>query len=227
MTRSTIASRSVSISAGDARLRPKACWEPIERRRGRRRTGGDRDCWRGHGGGVPRQHRGSSRARPRATRASSPAVVTPMPRSRTAVAGPIPQIRSTGRGWRNASSSPGGTRRSPSGLATALAILARCLVRAMPTVSGQPEALAGAAAKAGGDLPRCAGDAAPFRGRRGRLRRSRAPRRTGSCPRRGRRAHGSPPRMRPFAGGRRRACGQSRLALLPPIAVRMPYAFAS
>ncbi len=54
------------------------------------------------------------------------------------VLGPTPQSRSTSSGWRNASSCSGGTSRSPSGLPTRLATLARNLVRATPTVIGSP-----------------------------------------------------------------------------------------
>ena len=64
-------------------------------------------------------------------------VVIPIRWSRPAVTGPTPQSRSTGSGWRNASS-VGGTTRSPSGFATALATLARNFVRATPTVIGRP-----------------------------------------------------------------------------------------
>src|SRR5207248_711222 len=56
----------------------------------------------------------------------------------SAVFAPTPQSRRTGSGCRNASSRSGGTRSSPSGLASWLATLARNLVRAMPTVIGSP-----------------------------------------------------------------------------------------
>ncbi len=52
--------------------------------------------------------------------------------------GPTPHSRSTGSGCRNSSSFPAGTTSSPSGFATALATLARCLVVATPTVIGNP-----------------------------------------------------------------------------------------
>ncbi len=63
-----------------------------------------------------------------------------MPRSCSfaAVAGPTPQSASTGNGCRNAVSPSAGTTSSPSGLAARLATLARCFVRATPTLSGRP-----------------------------------------------------------------------------------------
>ena len=62
------------------------------------------------------------------------------PRSRSFrdVIGPTPHSRSTGKGWRKACSSPGGTTSSPSGFATPLATFARNFVHATPTVSGSP-----------------------------------------------------------------------------------------
>ena len=56
-------------------------------------------------------------------------VVMPAARSFRDVTGPTPQRRSTGRGWRKASSPSGGTTSSPSGFATALATFARNFVR--------------------------------------------------------------------------------------------------
>ena len=70
--------------------------------------------------------------------ATSPTVVIPRARSLPDVTGPTPQSRSTGSGWRKASSPPAGTTSRPSGLATALATLARNLVGATPTVMGRP-----------------------------------------------------------------------------------------
>ena len=65
-----------------------------------------------------------------------------MPRSCSfaAVTGPTPHSRSTGSGWRKASSRSGGTTSSPSGLATPLATLARNFVLATPTVMARPTA---------------------------------------------------------------------------------------
>ena len=70
--------------------------------------------------------------------ATSPTVVMPRSLSLAAVTGPTPQSRSTASGWRNDSSSWGGTTSRPSGLATPLATLARNFVRATPTVMGRP-----------------------------------------------------------------------------------------
>ena len=53
---------------------------------------------------------------------------------------------------------PGRDEEEPVGLGDCAGDLARCFVRAMPTVSGQAQALPGGAAEADGDLPGCAGD---------------------------------------------------------------------
>jgi hypothetical protein len=71
-------------------------------------------------------------------RATWPTVAIPLARSFREVTGPTPHSRSTGSGWRKASSPCGGTTSSPSGFATPLATLARNLVRATPTVTGRP-----------------------------------------------------------------------------------------
>ena len=71
-------------------------------------------------------------------RAMSPTVVIPRSCSFAAVTAPTPHTRSIGSGWRKASSSSGGTTRSPSGLATPLATLARNLVLATPTEIRRP-----------------------------------------------------------------------------------------
>ena len=70
--------------------------------------------------------------------AMSPMVSTPRACSLAAVLAPMPHIRSTGSAWRKASSRPLGTTSNPSGLDTALATLARNLVRATPTLIGRP-----------------------------------------------------------------------------------------
>ena len=70
--------------------------------------------------------------------ATSATVSMPCARSLSAVTAPTPHNRRTGSGCRNASSRPGGTSSSPSGLASWLATFARNLVRAMPTVIGSP-----------------------------------------------------------------------------------------
>ena len=211
VTRSTIATRSVSISPGER----CAC---VRRRAGSRSSAGGGAGGRGGGRGCcARACRCRAAARPRimrergsrGTRASSPTVAIPMRCSRAAVAGPMPQIRSTGSGCRNASSRSGGTRRSPSGLATALAIFARCFVRAMPTVSGSPTRSRAAAAEADGDLEGRAGDPLHAADVEERLVDREPLDRTGSCPRRARRAPCSPPRTRPCAGGRRSPAGRA------------------
>ena len=137
-TRSTSATTEVSTSSVGRGPRPSARCAPIERRRRPTST------WRGS-----RLWASAWRWRPAAwpsiaTRVASPSCATsptresPRSRSLPAVTGPTPHSRSTGRGWRNASSRSGGTTSRPSGLATALATLARNFVRATPTVMGSP-----------------------------------------------------------------------------------------
>ena len=91
--------------------------------------------WRGGGG-----RRGRRGWRARASGgicASSPTRWMPRSCSFAAVFGPTPHSRSIGSGWRNASSSPGSTTSSPSGLPTWLATFATDLVRATPMVMGR------------------------------------------------------------------------------------------
>ncbi len=138
VTRSTSAISDPAISSGGRGRRPSACWAPIERRRPVVRTRrGSRLwarawTWRP----LPRPRTRTNAASPAA--AASPTVVIPTAWSLPVLTLPTPHSRSTGRGWRKASSSPTATSRSPSGLADALATLARCFVAAMPTVIGSP-----------------------------------------------------------------------------------------
>ena len=136
--RSTSATTMVSRSSGDRGVRPSARCAPIERRRRPTRTRRGSRLW-------ARAWRCRPDARPSietsvasASWATSPTVVIPRLRSFPAVTGPTPQSRSTGSGWRKASSPSGGTTSRPSGLATPLATLARNLVLATPTVIGRP-----------------------------------------------------------------------------------------
>ena len=77
VTRSTIATRSASISAGDRRHRPNACWEPIERRRGRDSTGRGSRLWASAWRWRPRRPAEHARPAPPGAPASSPTVATP------------------------------------------------------------------------------------------------------------------------------------------------------
>ena len=95
-------------------------------------------------------------------------------------------------------------RSRPSGLATPLATLARNFVRATPTVIGRPTRSRTSPPQPGGDLDRRAGEPLAARGRRGRPRRSRAPRPAASCPRTPR-TRPCWPRSRPTSGARRRS----------------------
>ena len=137
-TRSHRASSMAPSSDSGRARRPNARCEPIDLRLRPVWTGrGSRwwaSAWMCRPAPGPRIDTTAASGRP----ATSPTV--PMPRSCSlpAVIGPTPQRRSTGSGWRKASSSPTGTCRSPSGLATALATLARNFELATPTVIGSP-----------------------------------------------------------------------------------------
>ncbi len=165
-----------------------------------------------------------ARRAPRSARRGDLADGARCPRSCSlpAVTGPTPQSRSTGSGCRNASSPSGGTTSRPSGLATPLATLARNLVRATPTVIGQPDPFpAPRAAAAPRSPPACPRPAAARR-RRGTPRRSRSLDQRRGVARR--------PRTPPCWPRSRRTCGaattiargHSRRASAPPIAVRTP-----
>ena len=98
----------------------------------------DRGCAPARGGAGRRRGPSSATSAVSPSCATSPTVVIPRSCSLLAVTGPTPHSRSTGSGWRNASSPSGGTTSRPSGLATPLATLARNFVRATPTVIGSP-----------------------------------------------------------------------------------------
>ncbi len=131
-----------------------------------------------------------------------------------------------GSGWRNASSPCAGTSSNPSGFATALATLARNLVRAMPTVMGRPTSLA---TRARNVRPISTG--AP------RMRRSPATSRNASStemPSTSGVVSWKIANTRRLAsvyaanrGGTTITVGQSLRAALPPMGVEMPNAFAS
>ena len=94
-------------------------------------------------------------------------------------------------------------------MATPLATLARNLVRATPTVTGDPDALADVSAQALGDLDWACPRSGASRGRRGTPRRWRGPRRAGWRPRRPDRAPCSPPSRRTCAAARRSPRGRA------------------
>ena len=127
-----------STADHDFGRQPIAHCAPIERRRTPTRTRrGSRLCesacsWR------PAARPSSETSWFSLSRATCATVVIPCAWSLPAVTGPTPHTRSTGSGCRKASSPPAGTSSSPSGLATALATLARCFVVAIPTVIGSP-----------------------------------------------------------------------------------------
>ena len=140
VTRSTRATSVASRAAGDLGERPSARCEPIERRRRRGSTGRGSRLWASAWRCRP-EARPSIEASASSERwATSPTVSIPTRRSFPAVTGPTPQSRSTGSGWRKASSRSrsGDTTSRPSGFATPLATLARNFVRATPTVTARP-----------------------------------------------------------------------------------------
>ena len=114
---------------------------------------------------------------------------------------PTPARRAAGAGSPARPSS--GTTSRPSGLASALATLARNFVRAMPDADRQPDPLADRPSQPDRDLDGRCRRSAPCRARRGTPRRSTAPRRAASCRRTPRRDPCSPACTPPFAAGRR------------------------
>jgi len=137
-TRSTSATSDSSTSpAGLGRL-PSARCAPIERRRRPTSTGRGSRLWARAWRCRPPAGPSIATSADSGSSATSPTVWTPRACSLSAVTGPTPHNRRTGNGCRNASSPSGGTTSSPSGLATALATLARNFVRATPTVIGSP-----------------------------------------------------------------------------------------
>ena len=158
--------------------------------------------------------------------ASSPTVRTFHAWRRLAVAGPTPQTHSTGSGWRNASSRSGGTAISPSGFATPLATFARNFVRATPTVTGKPTRSRTAARRrtaistgvpAMRSIPRTSRNASSID----------SPSTTGDASSNTANIARLASVYASWRGRTTIASGQSRRACRPPIAVRMPYAFAS
>ena len=104
---------------------------------------------------------------------------------------------------------PGWDEEEPVGLRDCAGDLGQVLGAGDADRDGQTETLAGACSGGGRRSPTVCRRSAPCPGRRGTPRRSRAPRRTESCPRRARREHGSPPRMRPCEGRRRAPAGRA------------------
>ena len=126
------------MASGDLGERPSARCDPIERRRRPTCTGRGSRLWASAWRCRPAARPSIETSAASASWATSPTVLIPRSRSLPAVTGPTPQSRSTGSGWRKASSPSGGTTSRPSGLATPLATLARNFVLATPTVIGRP-----------------------------------------------------------------------------------------
>ena len=233
-TRPAVRIRPATRSTSPIRMPRRA--PPATRAGGRARAA--RRSSAGAGGPVPAAGRSCARARAgdgptrgRASRPASrsaqqrdladgrdPALRGASPPSR----GPTPHSRSTGSGCRNSSSRSAATTSRPSGLATALATLARNFVRATPTVIGRPTSLTDAPTQPRRDLDRRPRDVIAARGRRGTPRRSTAPRPPGRCPRTPRTPPCSPPSRPPSAAARPPPRGTGRRAAAPPIAVRTP-----
>ncbi len=206
-TRSTSPISTTWRSARERRLRPSACWAPIDLRLTRGRTGrGSRFCasacrWRPEARPSSEtsdrlwqpcnlRHRGDAAAAQLARRG--------LPHSPQTLHRERPQERAFSRRAESAS--------SPSGFASALATFARNLVRAIPTVIGRPTSARTSsrsfpAISAG--VPGCGRG----RVRQGRPRRSRGPRRLGRSARRSRRHPCSPACTPTSAVGPRSAPG--------------------
>ena len=226
--RSTSAIRKLSSSAAVRGRRPSARCAPIERRRRPVCTRRGSRLWASACRWRPAARPSiSTRASPRsARRAGRP---SRCPRScsflrRHLADAPQPLRPAAGAG--TPSSPPGSTTSSPSGLATALATLARNFVRATPTEIGSPASsrTRGAARR---DLRRRAGDPLhPADVEERLVDRQSLDQRGGVIEDREDRAC-SPPNRRPSAAGTTTACGHSLRARCPPIAVRTPHARAS
>ncbi len=151
---------------------------------------------------------------------------TPDPRSFPAVTSPTPQSSSTASGCRNARSPSTGTTSSPSGLATRLATLARNFVRATPTVIGSPTRCATSPRSR-----RATSTAGPRIRRRPPTSRNASsiemPSTSGVVSRKTSKTARLAAVYAAKRGGTTTACGHSRRASAPPIAVRTPCAFAS
>ncbi|GAA3544452.1 hypothetical protein GCM10022222_30180 [Amycolatopsis ultiminotia] len=151
-----------------------------------------------------------------------------MPRCRSFadVTLPTPHNRSTGNGCRNSSSRSGGTTSSPSGFATPLATFARNFVRATPTVIGNPTCASTSARS------RVAiSDGRPAIRRRPPTSRNASsmdtPSTTGVVRRNTSNTALLAALYTDIRGETTTACGHSRRACTPPIAVRTPSALAS
>ena len=139
VTRSISATSVESSSASVCGPRPIARCPPIERRRTPTRTRRGSRLWASAWSWCPAARPSMATSVDSASAATWPTVISPRACSFTAVLSPTPHSRSTGSGCRKAGSSEGCTTNSPSGLATPEATLARNLVRATPTVIGNPD----------------------------------------------------------------------------------------
>ena len=154
-TRPTSAASTARASAASGRARAATPIEPRRRpgstRRGSRLCASACSC-------RPTRGRAARRAR-LGDAATSPTVRSRTSELRAPSPGRHPRARSTGSGWRNASSPSGGTTRRPSGLATPLATLARNFVARDADRDRQPDLIAHVAAQPRRDLGRRAADA--------------------------------------------------------------------
>ena len=193
----------------------------------RRAPGGGRGCGRGRGGGGRTPGRASPPARPRAAgrprrRSRCPGRAA-WPRS----SAPTPHSRSTGSGWRNATSPLGRHDEQPVGLGDAARHLGEELGAGHADGDGQADLARARGGEAGGDLERRARHPPQPTDVEERLvdrdaldqrRRVARTRRTPPC---------SPRCRRTCAAGPRSRRGHSRRASRPPIAPRTPCARAS
>ena len=166
------------MSAGDVGDRPSArCAPDRAAAAAAPAPAAGRGCGRAREDGGPSRGRASTRAAPPSSAATSPTVAIPRRRSFAAVTGPTPQSRSTGSGWRNASSPSGAHDEQAVGLGHAARHLGQELRPRDADGDRQTDPLAHVAPQPHRDLDGRAGDPLPCRARRGTPRRSRAPRR--------------------------------------------------
>ena len=212
---------------GDRRRRPSARCEPIERRRRPTRTRRGSRLWASACRCRPAARPSIATSAASGSSATSPTVVIPRAWSLRAVTGPDAPEPLDRQRVEERQLAVGRHDEQAVGLGHAARHLGEELGARHADGDRQPDLLEHLAPQPRGDLRRRARDPLAGRGRRGTPRRSTGPRPAAWCPRRPRTPPCSP-RSRPSKrGGTTIACGHSRRACRPPIAVRTPHALAS
>ena len=227
VTRSTSATTSASTDSCDQGERPRARCEPIEPRRRRPCTGRGSRLWASAWRCRPVARPSIATRASSGTSASRPTVV--MPRERSFAGGdradaPEPlhleRVEERELPVRRHDEEPVGLRHAARDLGEELRPRDADRDRQAHLLA---DVLAAAARRSRSAFPR----SAPSRRRRGTPRRSTSPRRPAPRPRRPGRPPCSPPSRPTSWADTTTACGHSRRAAAPPIAVRTPKAFAS